>query len=130
MAIVYPTVGGTPQPSTVLDEGAGTLDHVNLAISAGDDDVVRNTRVLTGTNAVSINPGNAQRYNVTGGNVAFVQLVGIGSATNTSGHVIQASDTLDTTITASVKLDFTDHSNITHIVISCSATTVSVWGEN
>ena len=129
MAIVYPTVGGTPQPVTAIDDGAGLLDRIHAAISAGDDDVIRNDRVRTGNQAVIVSPNSAQRYAISGGQVSFVQIVGIGSVTNTAGSVIQDTDDLDTTIQASVKLDFTDHSNITHIVISASATAVAVWGE-
>ena len=104
------------------------------AISAGDDDVIRNNRVRTGSKAVSLAPGTAQRYKIEGGNVAFVQIVGIGTVTNTAGGVIQNGALLDDAIQASIKLDFTDFTGINHIIISVSITasnltTVSVWGE-
>jgi len=129
MSAVYPTVGGLPTPNLTLDAGAGSLDTVRAAISAGDDDIIRNDRVRTGNQAVSVAPQTAQRYAISGGDVAFVQVMGIGTADNAVGHVLQDGSSLDDAIQASVKLDFTDHSGIKFIVISVGVSSVSVWGE-
>ena len=105
--IITPLVDGVTLTEVVLDACSGnTIIGARFSIGASGDVVAVNRLVAGAPDSVVLNPGDTEFYTVTNINVFRVDSVGIGSATNTSGKVVQSSDVYADFFAARILSDF------------------------